>query len=74
MVLTLDSPRCCATSKTSLLPPLSHSKAVNISGSSPSNFTSTTAPITCVMFPFFAHNYKLSAPDIISINSFVIAA
>ena len=29
----------------------SGSKAVNISGKSPSNFTSTTAPITCVIIP-----------------------
>jgi len=29
-----------------------HSNAVKISGSSPSNLTSTTAPITCVIFPF----------------------
>ena len=42
-------------------------------GSFPSNFTSTTAPITCVTFPLLLIIYKLSAPDIISINSFVMA-
>ena len=46
IVLTLDSPKCCATSKINLFPPLSHCKAVSISGNAPSNFTSTTAPIT----------------------------
>ena len=53
IVRTLDSPKCCATSSTSLLPALLHSNAVKISGNSPSNLTSTTAPITCVIFPFF---------------------
>ena len=52
IVLTLDSPRCCATSRTNLFPALSHSNAVKISGNSPSNLTSTTAPIICVIFPF----------------------
>ena len=51
VVLTAVSPKCCATSKTSLFPELSHSSAVNISGNCPSNWTSTTAPITCVIFP-----------------------
>ena len=51
IVLTLDSPRCWATSKTSLLSPFLHSNADKISGNSPSNFTSTTAPIICVIFP-----------------------
>ena len=45
MVLTVFSPKCCATSKTNLLPALSHSKAIRISGKFSSNFTSTTAPI-----------------------------
>ena len=40
----------------------------------PQTLTSTTAPINCVIFPNFAHNYKLSAPDMISISSLVIAA
>ena len=30
-----------------------NANAVNISGSSPSNLTSTTAPITCVIIPLF---------------------
>ena len=51
IVLAVDSPKCCATSSTNLLFPFLHSKAVNISGKSPSNFTSTTAPITCVIIP-----------------------
>ena len=52
IVLTLFSPRCCATSKTSLFPELSTSNAVKISGNAPSNWTSTTAPITWMIFPF----------------------
>ena len=51
IVLTVVSPKCCATSKTNLLFPFLHSNAVKISGSSPSNLTSTTAPITCVIIP-----------------------
>src|SRR5688572_20850799 len=45
-VRTVDSPRCWATSRISLLPLLSVSSAFRISGSGPSNWTSTTAPIT----------------------------
>src|SRR6185503_12131982 len=51
MVRTVDSPRCCATSSTSRLPLLLVSSALRIGGSSPSNCTSTTAPITCEMRP-----------------------
>ncbi len=46
-----NSPRCCATSRTSLLPWLSVCRAFRIAGSAPSNWTSTTAPITCVTRP-----------------------
>ena len=45
------SPRCCATSRTRRLPWLSVSSALRISGRCPSNCTSTTAPMTCVMRP-----------------------
>ena len=45
MVLTLDSPKCWATSKTNLFPAFLHSSAVKISGNSPSKLTSTTAPM-----------------------------
>src|SRR5205085_1894849 len=51
IVRTVDSPRCCATSSTSRLPLLSVSSAFRISGSGPSNCTSTTAPVTCAMRP-----------------------
>src|SRR5919205_768711 len=51
IVRTVFSPRCCATSSTSVLPWLSVCSALRIAGSSPSNFTSTTAPMTCVMVP-----------------------
>src|SRR5258706_3332970 len=50
-VRTVDSPRCCATSRTSRLPLLSVSSAFRISGSGPSNCTSTTAPMTWVTRP-----------------------
>src|SRR4051794_11145481 len=51
MVRTVDSPRCCATSSTRRLPPFVVSSAFKIAGSSPSNCTSTTAPMTWVIFP-----------------------
>src|SRR6478672_2412948 len=51
-VRTVDSPRCCATSRISRLPRFSVASAFMISGRwSPSNCTSTTAPNTCVMWP-----------------------
>src|SRR5882724_10035605 len=50
-VRTVDSPRCCATSSTRRLPPFVVSSAFKIAGSSPSNCTSTTAPMTWVIFP-----------------------
>ena len=51
IVRTEDSPRCCATSSTRRLPLLVVSSALRISGRCPSNCTSTTAPMTCVMRP-----------------------
>src|SRR3569833_3061476 len=51
IVRTVDSPRCCATSSTRRLPPLSVSSALRIAGKCPSNCTSTTAPMTWVIFP-----------------------
>src|SRR6266850_7509833 len=50
-VRTVDSPRCCATSSTRRLPPFVVSSAFRIAGRSPSNCTSTTAPMTWVIFP-----------------------
>src|SRR6266581_3185420 len=50
-VRTVDSPRCCATSSTRRLPPFVVSSAFKIAGRSPSNCTSTTAPMTWVIFP-----------------------
>src|ERR1700686_4257613 len=50
-VRTVDSPRCWATSSTSRLPWFLVSSALRIAGSAPSNCTSTTAPMTCVMRP-----------------------
>jgi hypothetical protein len=46
MQRTVFSPRCCATSSTRRLPWLSVSSAFRIAGRSPSNCTSTTAPMT----------------------------
>src|SRR5436190_16609995 len=51
MVRTVDSPRCCATSSTRRLPPFLVSIAFRMAGRYPSNCTSTTAPMTCVMRP-----------------------
>src|SRR3974390_2259488 len=51
MVRTVDSPRCWATSSTSRLPPFVVSRAFRIAGRCASNCTSTTAPMTCVIFP-----------------------
>src|SRR5665213_759751 len=51
IVRTVDSPRCCATSRTRRLPPLSVSSADRISGRSLSKLTSTTAPITWLIRP-----------------------
>src|SRR5947209_5773218 len=51
IVRTTFSPRCWATSSTRRLPPLSVSSAVRIGGRSPSNATSTTAPMTWLTRP-----------------------
>src|SRR5271166_5714000 len=53
MVRTVDSPRCWATSSTRRLPPFLVSSEFKIAGRWPSNWTSTTAPMTCVMRPFW---------------------
>src|SRR3990172_1710485 len=50
-VRPVDSPRCWATSSTRRLPPFLVSSAFKIAGRSPGNCTSTTAPITWVIFP-----------------------
>src|SRR6056297_2083478 len=52
MQRTVFSPRCWATSSTRVLPLLSVVRAFRISGSSSSNCTSQTAPITWVILPF----------------------
>src|SRR6188474_2701901 len=51
MVRTVDSPRCWATSSTSRLPWFLVSSAFRIAGRWSSNCTSTTAPMTWVIFP-----------------------
>lgn len=61
IVLTLESPKCCATSRTNLWSTPSTSSAFNIGGIYPSNCTSTTAPITCEIWPFFAADEKLKS-------------
>src|SRR3990170_1497327 len=50
-VRTVDSPRCWATSSTRRLPWFLVSSAFRIAGKSSPNWTSTTAPMTCVMRP-----------------------
>src|SRR6476660_7415821 len=51
MVRTVDSPKCWATSSTRRLLPFLVSIALRMAGRWPSNCTSTTAPMTCVMRP-----------------------
>src|SRR6202158_165217 len=51
MVRTVESPRCWATPCTRRLPPFCVSSALRMAGRCPSNCTSTTAPMTCVMRP-----------------------
>ena len=51
--LSVFSPRCCATSRTTLLPSTFTCKALRIGGNSFSNSTSTTGPIICLIFPTF---------------------
>ena len=51
IVRTVFSPICCATSSTSVRPSISTVSAFRIAGLSPSNWTSHTAPRTCVMMP-----------------------
>merc|ERR1719348_1035228 len=53
IVLTVFSPKCWATSSTSLGDLLETSKAFRISGSPSSNWTSTTAPMTATIWPWF---------------------
>ena len=59
MVRTVFSPRCCATSRTRRLPPFMVSRALRISGRSPSKATSTTAPVTWVMRPVAASLFAM---------------
>mmetsp|Transcript_9716 Transcript_9716/g.29543 ORF Transcript_9716/g.29543 Transcript_9716/m.29543 type:complete len:828 (-) Transcript_9716:1102-3585(-) len=51
MHLTVFSPRCCATSSTRRMSWSFTSSALRIGGSSSSNWTSTTAPMTCATLP-----------------------
>ena len=51
MVLTLLPPRCWATSRTRRCWVPSTSRAFKMGGSSPSNWTSTTAPMTWEILP-----------------------
>jgi len=51
MVRTVFSPRCWATSSTSLGVRFCTSKALSIGGRASSNCTSTTAPMTATTFP-----------------------
>src|SRR5690348_3039507 len=53
MVRTVDSPRCCATSRTRRLLPFLVSSELRMAGRWPSNCTSTTAPMTWVTRPIW---------------------
>src|ERR1700722_4047595 len=54
------SPKCCATSIISFEPLFIVSSAFRMGGRSPSNFTSTTAPITCVTWPTAFATFSIS--------------
>lgn len=51
VILSSYSPRCCATSRTSLDSRPATSRAFRMGGRSSSNWTSTTAPMTATMRP-----------------------
>src|SRR5690242_10425583 len=53
IVRTVDSPRCCATSRTRRLLPFLVSSELRMAGRWPSNCTSTTAPMTWVTRPIW---------------------
>src|SRR6202035_268647 len=77
MVRTVDSPRCWATSSTRRLPPFWVSSAFRMAGRWPSNCTSTTAPMTCVMRPVWLAGVamKLSPSNSVSASvSMMVAA
>ena len=83
IALITPSPICCTTSKTISLLLSLYFKALSMLGISPSNLISTTAPKICDIFPLFIYvlpsklfyiQLVASAPEIISINSFVIIA
>src|SRR6202035_2741448 len=77
MVRTVDSPRCWATSSTSRLPPFLVSIAFRMAGKCPSNCTSTTAPMTCVMRPVWLAGVamKISPSNSVSASvSMMVAA
>src|SRR6202171_2049098 len=69
MVRTVDSPRCCATSSTRRLPLLVVSMAFRMAGRWPSNCTSTTAPMTCVMRPVWLAGVAMKTLSLKSENS-----
>src|SRR5262249_33478706 len=58
-VRTSDSPRCCATSNTSLRPPESTWSAFRMFGSSASKRTSTTAPVIWVIVPMLLEAIRM---------------
>src|SRR4051794_12059869 len=63
MQRTVRSPRCCATSRTSVLSPFLVVSAFSMFGSSPGNCTSTTAPRTWAICPtlFFIVRFPLES-------------
>src|ERR1700728_4674388 len=75
IVRTVDSPRCCATSSTRRLPPFLVSMAFRMAGRCPSNCTSTTAPMTCVMRPVWLAGVaiKLSPSNSLSLYPSVLS-
>ncbi len=73
IVLTVLSPKCCATSSTTLRGLSCTSRAVRIGGRPFSNFTSTTAPITVEICPILPAPVK-SAEVVSAANPCTIPA
>src|ERR1700744_5553930 len=75
IVRTVDSPRCCATSRTRRLLPFLVSSELRMAGRWPSNCTSTTAPMTWVTRPIWlaAVAINCSPSNILYVNRRIAA-
>ncbi len=74
MQRTEFSPRCWATSRTRRLPLFEVSSAFRISGRWPSNFTSTTGPMTWVIWPGVRFVVALRLPPLFWVKSSMMSS